>query len=115
MGGRVGNITGGVGTMLNIKPILTIRDGKLELLERIRTQEKAWERVIELSALALADHRIEKMCILHVNALQMAKEFEYEIRSKMQCPSEILFADVTPGLSIHSGAGMVGTAFVVNK
>jgi DegV family protein with EDD domain len=115
MGGRVGNISGGVGTMLNIKPILTIRDGKLELLERIRTQKKAWERVIELSAITLADHRIEKMCILHVNALEMAQEFEYEIRSKIRCPSEILFAGVTPGLSIHSGAGMVGTAFVVNK
>jgi hypothetical protein len=43
----------------------------------------------------------------------MARQFEDEIRIRMQCPSEILFAEVTPGLSVHSGAGMVGTVFVV--
>ena len=113
MGGRVSILTGGVASMLNIKPILTIRDGKLDLLERVRTQQKAWERVIELSAGKAGDRPIEQMCILHVNALQMAREFENEIRSRMQCPKEILFVEVTPGLSVHSGAGMVGTVFVV--
>ena len=82
-------------------------------MEKVRTQEKAWERVIELTAISVGENRIEKMCILHVNGLKMAREFENEIRSKIQCPSDILFAEVTPGLSIHSGAGMVGTAFVI--
>jgi DegV family protein with EDD domain len=113
MGGRVSNLAGGVATILDVKPILTIRDGKLDLLERVRTQKKAWERVIELSARATGTQEIEKMCILHVNAPKMARQFENEIRSRMQCPDEILFAEVTPGLSVHSGAGMVGTVFVV--
>ena len=114
MGGRVSNIAGSVASMLNIKPILTIRDGKLELLERVRTQKKSWERVIELSALAIGDQQVEKMCILHVNAMYMATQFESELRLRMECPREILFAEVTPGLSVHSGAGMVGIVFVVN-
>jgi DegV family protein with EDD domain len=113
MGGRVSNIAGGMATMLNLKPILTIRDGKLDLLERVRTQKKAWERIIELSARKAGNRQIEQMCILHVNALQMAREFENEIRSRMECPNEILFAEVTPGLSVHSGSGMVGVVFVV--
>jgi DegV family protein with EDD domain len=113
MGGRVSNLSAGVATILDVKPILTIRDGKLDLLERVRTQKKAWERVIELSARKAGDREIEKMCILHVNAPGMARQFEDEIRSRMECPSEILFAEVTPGLSVHSGAGMVGTVFVV--
>jgi DegV family protein with EDD domain len=113
MGGRVSNLAAGVARIFNVKPILTIRDGKLDLLERVRTQKKAWERVIELSARKTGDRRIGKMCILHVNAPQMARKFENEIRSRMNCPSEILFAEVTPGLSIHSGAGMVGTVFDV--
>jgi len=113
MGGRVSNLAGGVAKMLNIKPILTIRDGKLDLLERVRTTKNAWERVIELSAGKAGDQQIEQMCVLHVNAPQMAREFENEIRSRMQCPKEILFVEVTPGLSVHSGAGMVGTVFVV--
>jgi fatty acid-binding protein DegV len=82
-------------------------------LERVRTQKKAWERIIELSARKAGNRQIEQMCILHVNALQMAREFENEIRSRMECPNEILFAEVTPGLSVHSGSGMVGVVFVV--
>jgi len=112
LGGRVSNITATLGNMLNVKPILTIRDGKLDLLERVRTQKKAWERVIELSARAAGDNKIEKMSILHVNAPKMAHKFEGEIRSRMECPQEILFVELTPGLSVHSGAGIVGTVFV---
>lgn len=113
MGGRVSQLVGGVASILNIKPILTIRNGKLDLLERVRTQKNAWERVIELSARAASDHQIEKMCILHANAEVLARKFESEIRSRMHCPEDILLAEVTPGLSIHSGAGMVGTVFVI--
>jgi DegV family protein with EDD domain len=113
MGGRVSNLAASFATMLNVKPILTIRDGKLDLLERVRTQKKAWQRVIELSARQVGDQQIEKMCILHVNAPEMAIEFRHEIQSRMHCPQEILLVEVTPGLSVHSGAGMVGTVFVV--
>ncbi|OGO62883.1 MAG: hypothetical protein A2030_12040 [Chloroflexi bacterium RBG_19FT_COMBO_50_10] len=113
MGGRVTNLAAGVAAILDVKPILTIQDGRLEVLERVRTQKKAWERVIELSARKTGEREIEKMCILHVNAPRMARLFEDEIRSRMHCPKDILLAEVTPGLSVHSGAGMVGTVFVV--
>ncbi len=113
MGGRVSNLSASFANMLNFKPILTIRDGKLDLLERVRTQKKAWERVIELSARSVGKQQIEKMCILHVAAPAMAREFMQEIQSRMHCPAEILLVEVTPGLSVHSGAGMVGTVFVV--
>jgi len=113
MGGRVSNISATMATMLNIKPILTIRNGKLDLLEKVRTQKKAWERLIELSALKTGNKQIEKMCILHVDAQAMAEQFKSEIVSRMHCPQDILFVEVTPGLSVHSGAGMVGTVFVI--
>jgi DegV family protein with EDD domain len=113
MGGRVSNLTASFANMLNVKPILTIRDGKLDLLERVRTQKKAWERVIDLSARRVGTQQIEKMCILHVNAPEMAREFMLEIQSRMHCPSDISLVEVTPGLSVHSGAGMVGTVFVI--
>jgi DegV family protein with EDD domain len=113
MGGRVSNLTASFASLLNIKPILTIREGKLDMLERVRTQKKAWERVIELSAKSVGKQRIEKMCILHVNALSMARQFMQEIQGRMHCPPEISMVEITPGLSVHSGAGMVGTVFVV--
>src|SRR5512139_1507818 len=59
MSGRVGSIAAGMASLLSIKPLLTIQDGKLELLERIRTQKKAWSRVIALAAQAANGKPIE--------------------------------------------------------
>lgn len=115
LSGRVGSLAAGMASLLSIKPLLTIQDGKLELLERIRTQKKAWGRVIELAAQAAGDQPLERLGIVHVAAPQAAREFEQQVRAALNCPSEIVVSDLTPGLSVHTGAGLVGVAFVAGK
>ena len=113
MSGRVGSLAAGMAGLLNIKPILTIQNGKLELLERIRTQKKARGRVIELATQAANGKPIERMGVVHVAAPEAAKDFAQQLRASLNCPADILVADLTPGLSVHAGAGLVGTALVV--
>jgi DegV family protein with EDD domain len=115
MSGRVGHFTAGIANLLNVKPVLTIQNGKLELIERVRTKNKSWDRLIELAGEKIKGQSIELMAIAHVAAADSAVEFESLLRKTIACPPEISHYELTPGLSVHSGAGLVGVGFVLGK
>ena len=113
MSGRVGHLAAGFGNIFDIKPILTIRNGKLELLEKVRTQKKAWNQTIDLITKKSQGKRIQKLSIIHVNVPEKAELFRDMLKAKIECPDTIEIFEINPGLSIHSGAGMVGAVVAV--
>lgn len=115
MSGRVGHLTAGVADLFNVKPILTIRGGRLEMLERVRTQRKAQARLLTLTAEAMGPRPVERMGIVHVADRQAALDLEAQLRINLPVPQDILISDLSPGLSVHTGAGTVGVAFVVGE
>jgi len=115
MSGRVSHITAGMAGMLNIRPILSIQNGKLAMLEKVRTKKKSWMRLIELVKADVGSYAIERISIMHVYAENSARQFETILRPKIDCPAEIPIIDFNPGLSVHTGAGLVGVCLVVDK
>ena len=112
MSGRVGHLSAGFGNLLSVKPIVTMRDGKLDLLEKVRTRSKSLARVVELTGEAMAGRPIQQMAVLHVAVPAEAIAFEAQLRAALPCPSTILHAGLTAGLSVHTGAGMLGVVAV---
>ncbi|MCB2179675.1 DegV family protein [bacterium] len=115
MGGRVSHLTAEMAGLLNIKPILTIKDGKLDMLEKVRTRKKAWARILELTAEKAAGKPIEHMSILHTASIDDALQLKQQLEDALPCPSEIHLSELTPGLSVHTGPGFVGVVFVVGE
>lgn len=115
MSGRVGQVAAGFASILNIRPILTVKDGKLVLLERIRTQRLAWERLVSLVEQAAGGRAIERVAFLQAAAEGDAARFAEQFKQRVACPPDAMTVEVTPGLSVHTGAGTVGVVVILGR
>ncbi|HEY3288551.1 MAG TPA: DegV family protein [Anaerolineae bacterium] len=115
MSGRVGYLTAGMANILSVKPILTIKAGKLEVLQRVRTQPKALARVVELAQQSTGGRPVERLAIVHVNAAAEAEKLYASLCSHIACPELVTYAELTPGLSVHAGNGVVGVVLVTAR
>ena len=110
-GGRIGGAQRFLGTMLNMKPILAIQDGRVEGIDRIRTKTKAHDRVLELVTEKIAGRTPVRLATLHANASEDAKALLTRAEQALQ-PIESIFTEVSPTVGTHAGPGTVGLAFM---
>lgn len=110
-GGRIGGAQRFLGTLLNMKPILALQDGKVEGLERIRTKTKAHERVLELIIENVKGQSPVRIATLHANAPEDAKALLAKAEKALN-PIESIFAEVSPVVANHAGPGTVGLAYM---
>jgi DegV family protein with EDD domain len=109
-GGRIGTASKLVGTALNLKPVLEVRDGLVQPLARVRTRTKALEKVLDLVAEQVAGADRVHMGVLHVAAPDEAVRFGERLRSRFQ-PVELIDGECGPVVGTHAGPGTLGVAF----
>jgi DegV family protein with EDD domain len=108
-GGRIGGAQRFLGTMLNMKPILAIQDGRVEGVDRIRTKNKAHDRVLELVVEKVAGRTPVRLATLHANAADDARALLARAEQTLH-PIESIFTEVSPTVGTHAGPGTVGLA-----
>ncbi len=101
-----------VGTAINLKPILEVREGVLEPVERVRTKKKARARLLDLLEDRIAGRPQVRLAVLHAAAEEEAKEL-LEAASERISPVETLFSEVSPVVGAHVGPGTLGMCFSV--
>lgn len=112
-GGRIGSAAAFFGTALDLKPILELRDGKVEALDRIRTWNKGADRLLEVFQRNVNGRRPVKIAVLHANAEKEAAHFLERARLLFSSSdvSEAILAPVSPVIGTHTGPGCLGIAF----
>jgi len=113
-GGRIGGATAFLGTALNLKPILSLRDGQVIAIERVRTMGKALDRLLDLYQKGIDGDRPIRVSALHANAPEEAKKI-LERAQQLFHVSDIhdaILAEVSPVIGTHTGPGTIGLAFL---
>lgn len=112
-GGRIGNAQAFMGTLLKIKPILTLQDGVIEPLEQVRSRRKALTRMTDLLVEYLGDNCSQaKVAITHALVPEEAEMYRAELLDRLSC-SEPLLTEVSPAIGTHTGPGVIGVAVYV--
>jgi len=109
-GGRIGNAQWLLGAALNMKPILTIRGGIVDSADRVRTINKALDRIIELVSEKCAGKSNIRLATLHANAEDNAKLVLGNAAAKLNAVESVL-SEVSPSIGTHLGPGTVGLAY----
>jgi DegV family protein with EDD domain len=108
-GGRIGGAKRFLGTMLNIKPILEMRGGKIEAIESVRTQKRALDRMAELIKEKAGGEKPLRMAVFHSNVPELAQELMEETQ-KVFSPEEIYTSELSPVIGTHVGPGTLAIA-----
>ena len=109
-GGRIGGAQRLLGSALSMKPILTLKDGKIDPVGSVRTSAKVFDRVIELVAEKCAGKSNIRLATLHANAEENAKAVLAHASEKLK-PVESILSAVSPAIGTHTGPGTVGLAY----
>jgi DegV family protein with EDD domain len=110
-GGRIGGGAKFLGTALNFKPILEIRDGAVESVERVRTRKKSLARVIRLVEERIDGREPLHLATLHAKAKEDAR-WLLDVGCAHLNPVEKIYAEVSPVVGTHGGPGVVGLAYL---
>jgi len=109
-GGRIGGAKRLMGTVLNIKPILTIKDGRVDALEQTRTRKKSLNRLTQIVAERVAGKSNLCLAVAHANAAEDAQKL-LEIACEQLNPIETLITELSPVIGTHVGPGTVALAY----
>ena len=108
-GGRVGAAAALLGGALAVKPLLTIKDGVVATLEKVRTATRALSRLEELAALAAEDRQVD-VCVAHLASPDRAGQLTERLADRLAdnlSGREVWCGELGAVLGAHVGPGMI--------
>jgi DegV family protein with EDD domain len=113
-GGRIGGAKKLLAELLEIKPILQVKDGQVESFEQQRTKRRALARLVEVVTESCKGGQHAHLCVLQVEADPKgeAQALVEELKSKVSV-SQIPIYELPPAIVVHAGPKAMGVGFFV--
>jgi DegV family protein with EDD domain len=110
-GGRIGGAQALLGTVLNIKPVLGMKDAQIEALERVRTKRAALDRMVEIVTERVGEKNPIRLATAHAKAEPEANAVLAAARENMHTV-ETFCSPLSPVVGAHVGPGTVALAYM---
>ena len=108
-GGRIGGAAALIGSLLQIKPILTVVDGKTAVLEKVRTKGRAIEEMIRICLADIKAKGLGELVVQHINNELEAGKIAAVLKEKLGI--EVPLCPIGPVIGLHVGPGTVALAY----
>lgn len=109
-GGRIGGASAFLGSLINIKPILQLQDGRIEALEKVRSRAKAAERLVEILVERAGRSRTLRGAVVNALAPEEAKALQERLAAALPFV-EMYSLGLSPAIGTHTGPGTIGAGF----
>jgi DegV family protein with EDD domain len=106
LSGRVNAMQSALSSILKIKPVIVLRDGLLQVAERVRTRQKALDRILEVARDRIGGKKVT-MAIVHAADPEMACEVLEKVRRLFNI-KEVIVTDLSIPVAAHLGPGTIG-------
>lgn len=110
MGGRIGKARHMMGSLLSIKPLISMKDGIIVPLGQTRSRKRAYERMIQLVEEVVGHKGKVKIAYVHAAALEEAEKIKTLAEERLTCV-ESLISELSPALGVHTGPGTAGLCY----
>ena len=108
-GGRIGAAAALLGSMLQIKPVLCLTQGTVNVFARPRTQAKAIQAMLDHMAEQVDGQRIH-VAVLHADVPEEAQALRQKVDQRFDC-AELYVTELTPVMGAHTGPGVLGLVY----
>ena len=106
LSGRVNALQAALASLLSVKPIVVLRDGMLDMAERVRTRRRSFEQVIQLVRGRVGEHLINA-AVVHAQDLAAGIEFQNIVKSTLNC-KQLVMTELSISVAANLGPGTVG-------
>ena len=112
-GGRIGGAQAVLGSLLQVKPILTMGQNRIEPYQLVRSHKKALARLLSLAAAECPPDEDSHLCIMQCEAEQDAQWLSENLSSRLSLSSIPIYG-VSSALIVHGGPGILAVSFFIS-